>query len=68
MSTIRKRFIAAAVCPHCQQVDTLAIWIENQIEQCQCIKCGYQQSQSEVELKQHIRPQEQLVALFPLKS
>ncbi|MXP55812.1 YheV family putative metal-binding protein, partial [Pantoea sp. Seng] len=29
---MRKRFIAGAVCPQCQEKDTLALWRENNVE------------------------------------
>lgn len=54
--TIRKRFIAGAVCPSCQQQDSLVMWREQQpgnhhtvncndtgyVDIVECVKCGHQ--------------------------
>ena len=43
---MKQRFIAGAVCPKCQQQDTLAVQIDEQGEQqVVCVNCGYHQSQ-----------------------
>lgn len=44
---MRKRFIAGAVCPKCQSLDTLAVGHENEAEVVVCVKCGYHRRQSE---------------------
>ena len=33
----RRRFIAGAVCPHCQQQDTLALYRELETEVVECV-------------------------------
>nr|WP_207917858.1 YheV family putative zinc ribbon protein [Sodalis ligni] len=47
MTVKRKRFIAGAVCPHCQSKDTLALWSDNDVESFICVKCGYTQQQTD---------------------
>ncbi|OAN17084.1 metal-binding protein [Photobacterium jeanii] len=37
----KKRFIAGAVCPACQQQDTLRWWQENNIEMVECVACHH---------------------------
>ncbi len=38
---IKKRFIAGASCPKCNQQDSLRWWIENAIEVVECVDCGH---------------------------
>lgn len=41
ITTMRKRFIAGAICPRCHSQDTLAVGKEAQAETVVCVKCGY---------------------------
>lgn len=43
---MRKRFIAAAVCPQCQQKDTLAFNRQINTDIITCVKCGYQMDEA----------------------
>ena len=40
---LRKRFIAGALCPQCQQIDTLQMWEEGGVPHRACIRCGHQE-------------------------
>lgn len=60
----RKRFIAGAVCPHCQAQDTLALWRENQVEVVACVQCGHQQRQTEAKVTPYLRSDEQVIAIL----
>ncbi|SIO17575.1 YheV family putative zinc ribbon protein [Salinivibrio sp. ES.052] len=60
---MKKRFIAGAACPSCQQRDTLRVWRENNIDKVECVSCDYhdsrlpdsaQQSQSGVESTENV--------------
>lgn len=42
---ISKRFIAGAVCPQCQLQDKLAVYRVEDIEYCECVRCGFKQQQ-----------------------
>ncbi|CAI0900352.1 Probable metal-binding protein (DUF2387) [Serratia entomophila] len=64
MSVTRKRFIAGAVCPGCNAMDTLAVWREDQVEVVECVKCGHHQRQTEKQVEKHVRPQEQVIGIF----
>ncbi|WJV53582.1 YheV family putative zinc ribbon protein [Pectobacteriaceae bacterium CE90] len=65
MATIRKRFIAGAVCPQCHSQDTLAVGREDETDVVICVKCGYHQRQSEESLKAITRPDEkQIIGIF----
>ncbi|MEY4475099.1 MAG: hypothetical protein RL248_866 [Pseudomonadota bacterium] len=59
-----KRFIAGAVCPQCNALDTLALWREDQLEVVACVKCGHHQRQTNEQVSQHLRPHEHVIALF----
>jgi len=41
MSGPVKRFIAGAVCPACQSVDTMKMWNEDGVPHRECASCGY---------------------------
>lgn len=60
MMKAKKRFIAGAVCPQCQQQDSLALLIENQAEIVRCVACGYQFADRQLQSDQ------QIIAHFPL--
>lgn len=60
----RRRFIAGAVCPHCQQQDTLALYRELETEVVECVQCGHRQTQAAAHIEQHKRPDEQIIGLF----
>ena len=64
---MRKRFIAGAVCPHCQEKDTLAMWHENNIDVVECVKCGYQMREADKQVRERIRSQEQVIGVFHLE-
>ncbi|AHG19934.1 hypothetical protein Z042_10045 [Chania multitudinisentens RB-25] len=64
MSATRKRFIAGAVCPSCNAIDTLAIWREDRVEVVECVQCKHHQRQTEAQVEKHIRPQEQVIGIF----
>ncbi len=63
---MRKRFIAGATCPHCQQTDTLAMWCENAIDIIMCVKCGYQMCQSEGQNQKQEHENQQIIKIFHL--
>ncbi|RCU43784.1 MULTISPECIES: YheV family putative zinc ribbon protein [Corallincola] len=41
MARQRKRFIAGATCPECQQQDTIMVYFEDDVEQIACVACDY---------------------------
>lgn len=43
----RKRFIAGAICPACQALDSLVMWRENKVDFVECVKCKHQMSKSD---------------------
>ncbi|ARU92405.1 YheV family putative zinc ribbon protein [Tatumella citrea] len=61
---MRKRFIAGAVCPECQQKDTLAMWQENNIDVVECVKCGHQMREADKKVTENIRHHEQIIGVF----
>ncbi|MFV0574928.1 MAG: YheV family putative zinc ribbon protein [Vibrio sp.] len=54
---IKKRFIAGATCPMCEQKDSLRVWIENEIEVVECVECDYVEQRTPVEPKKPVQPQ-----------
>ena len=39
--TIKKRFIAGAVCPACEALDTILMWSVDDVPHRECVTCGY---------------------------
>ncbi|MBL1375985.1 YheV family putative zinc ribbon protein [Zobellella iuensis] len=48
----KKRFIAGAVCPRCQAMDTMMLYMEHGVEKVECISCGHSQSQTKEQISQ----------------
>ncbi|MED5526922.1 MAG: YheV family putative zinc ribbon protein [Pseudomonadota bacterium] len=42
----KRRFIAGAKCPECEQQDSIQLIIENNVERIECVSCGYKQTQT----------------------
>lgn len=61
---VRKRFIAGAVCPKCQERDTLMLYFENNIEKMECASCGYQQSQAVESVQQASKGTSDVIGVF----
>lgn len=38
---VAKRFIAGAVCPACNQPDSIKMWDEEGVPHRECVSCGY---------------------------
>lgn len=64
MSVTRKRFIAGAVCPKCNALDTLAIWRESQVEVVECVSCNHHQRQTDQQVEQQLRQHESVIGVF----
>jgi len=64
ITTVKKRFIAGAICPKCNVMDTLALTKELGIETVTCVSCGNQMKQPEAQVSKEIRPQEQVIGVF----
>ncbi|EKK4082039.1 YheV family putative metal-binding protein [Cronobacter dublinensis] len=62
--TVRKRFIAGAVCPKCQAQDSLAMWREDQVDIVECVKCGHQMREADKEVREKVRKDEQVIGIF----
>ncbi|QJR80836.1 YheV family putative metal-binding protein [Alteromonas pelagimontana] len=61
---MKRRFIAGAVCPKCQAVDTITLFMENNVEKLECVKCGYSEAQTDQEVKTATRPKENVIGVF----
>ncbi|UXI01531.1 YheV family putative zinc ribbon protein [Photobacterium sp. TY1-4] len=64
----KKRFIAGAVCPQCQQKDTLRWWQEHEMERVECVACDYSDSRAPqaVEASEQLSQQtkDQVIGIF----
>ena len=61
---VKKRFIAGAVCPKCQALDTISLFFENNVEKLECVKCGYSEAQTDDKVKSQTRAQENVIGVF----
>lgn len=52
MATLKKRFIAGAICPRCSEMDRLVTYKENDKEFRECVSCGFK---DEMRFKQQTR-------------
>lgn len=64
LSRNKKRFIAGATCPECNQLDSIALTLENTVETLTCIRCGYTQSQTPTQAVSATRQFEQIIGIF----
>lgn len=61
---MKKRFIAGAICPKCNAMDTMALTKEDNVEKVTCVQCGEQMSQPEEHVEKGIRAEEQVIGVF----
>jgi uncharacterized metal-binding protein (TIGR02443 family) len=60
----KKRFIAGATCPKCNQLDSISLTLENAVETLTCVKCGYTQTQTPKQAVSATRQFEQIIGVF----
>ncbi|MCA1766957.1 MAG: YheV family putative metal-binding protein [Idiomarina sp.] len=60
----KKRFIAGAVCPKCDAMDTLMLFIENDTEQVECVQCKHRFSEPEEQGGGSQRQFDQVIGVF----
>lgn len=61
---LKKRFIAGAICPKCKAMDTMALTKENNVEKVTCVSCGEQMVQTEAQVEEVVRANEQVIGVF----
>lgn len=61
---MKKRFIAGAICPKCNVMDTMQLSIENEQETLTCIKCGEQLIKSKAQAVKQVRHKEQSISII----
>ena len=64
MNKQKKRFIAGAICPECNKMDTMMLFMENNIEKVECQSCGHQMTQPEGSVQGATRQFEQVIGVF----
>ncbi|GAB3014360.1 YheV family putative zinc ribbon protein [Bowmanella dokdonensis] len=60
----RKRFIAGATCPRCQAMDTLMLYLQNNLEHVECVQCGHHQTQPDEKVSSATRKKESVIGVF----
>lgn len=64
--SVRKRFIAGAICPACQALDALAVWRESGVDVVGCVKCGHQMRDVDEHRHEPVRKEGQVIGIFHL--
>lgn len=64
MNKPKKRFIAGAKCPSCSELDTMVVFVENNVEKVQCVKCKHEMVQPEGSVQGATRQFEQVIGVF----
>lgn len=60
----KRRFIAGATCPKCQALDTISLYVENNVEKLECVACGYAESQADKQVSGATRANENVIGVF----
>ena len=61
----KRRFIAGAKCPQCQEQDSIVLIIENNVERVECVVCDYKETQASRDTQTAAKgDKEQIIGLF----
>ena len=60
----KKRFIAGAKCPQCGEMDTLMLFWRDNVEQVECVRCGYHKSRPQDTVNKAARENESVIGVF----
>lgn len=63
-SRLKKRFIAGASCPKCKAMDSIMLFMENDVEKIECVECHHQQSQVSNEVAKAAQAPDQVIGIF----
>jgi uncharacterized metal-binding protein (TIGR02443 family) len=61
---MKKRFIAGATCPECKAMDTMMLYVENNVEKVKCVKCEHEMTQPDGAVQGATRQFEQVIGVF----
>ncbi len=61
---IKKRFIAGAHCPECKSQDSLRWWMQDAVEQVECVECDYQKQKTSEAVAESEHSQDQMIGIF----
>ena len=64
MAIQNKRFIAGAKCPKCKAIDSIMLFVQDGVEQLECIECGYHESQDDLGTDSAVTEDETLIGVF----
>ena len=64
MTRMKKRFIAGAICPNCKALDSLMLYLENNVEKVSCVKCDYTKSQTDAETSKASKGSDSVIGVF----
>ena len=61
---LKRRFVAGATCPKCQEQDTISLYYENNVEKLECVACGYNEAQTDEKVSAATRSNENVIGVF----
>lgn len=61
---VKRRFVAGAICPQCQELDTISLYFENNVEKLECVSCGYNEAQTDEKVEAATRENENVIGIF----
>lgn len=61
---VKRRFVAGATCPKCQELDTISLYFENNVEKLECVACGYNEAQTDEKVSAATRSNENVIGIF----
>lgn len=68
MPSIKKRFIAGAVCPHCEQIDRICVFQISGRKFAECVSCGFKQAQPDEQIPNNDKASEHKHKIFWLNE
>lgn len=60
----KKRFIAGAVCPKCKAMDSIMLFLEDNVEKLACTQCDYQETKADEKVEAQTRSNENVIGVF----
>lgn len=64
MAIQNKRFIAGAKCPKCKALDSIVLYVQDDIEKIQCIECDYHESQDDIASESSFADDTAIIGVF----
>ena len=64
MVATNKRFVAGAKCPKCEAMDSIMLYMEDGVEQLECVECGYHERRDEIKVQSAVPESDSVIGVF----